>query len=187
MDEQAWVQIDMINQLIMLFESSRGSRMMEFDVIVRRPDGICDAAVYHRQVPLLSNDSKDISIFAHQGIVTAMFRPFPEPHFYVIGYLEAIHHCLEAHYLQQVHLRFGEAIRRHAVLAHRTPKPYPAVYDDVRNRRFDPVQPVLQVPPAPRHIRTVFRPIAPAPVTITVSQNRNMDMLQRNLDEVNKS
>jgi hypothetical protein len=84
--------------------------------------------------------------------------------------------------LQQVHIRFGEAIRRHAVLAHRTPRPYPAVYDDVRNRCFVPVRPVMPVPPAPRPVCTVFQPITPAPV----HQNRNMAMLQRNLDEVNK-
>jgi hypothetical protein len=145
MDEQSWIQLDMVKQLIMLFESFKDSRMMTLDVIARRSDGICDVAVYHRHVPLLPNDSKDLSIFAHQGIVAAIFRPFPEAHFFVTGYLEAIHNCLETYYLAQVHQRLGQAVRRHAVLASRTPRPYPASYDDVRNRHFEPVHPVLPI------------------------------------------
>jgi hypothetical protein len=65
MDETTWIQLETVKQLIMLFESCKSSRMMQLEVVVLRPDGVCDVLVHHRQVPLMSDNFRDISIFAH--------------------------------------------------------------------------------------------------------------------------
>jgi hypothetical protein len=77
MDETTWIQLETVKQLIMLFESFKLSRMMQLEVVARRPDSICNVIVYHRQIPLMPSDCQDISIFAHQGIVSAIHRTFP--------------------------------------------------------------------------------------------------------------
>jgi hypothetical protein len=147
MDETTLVQLQTVKQLITLMESFKHSRMMQLEVVARRPDSICDVIVYHRNIPLMISECTDISIFQHQGIVSATHQTFLEPHFFVTGFIEAIHNSLEAFYLSQVHKRLGEAVHRHAVLASRSPRPYPAYYDDVRNRHFAATRPVLPVPP----------------------------------------
>jgi hypothetical protein len=186
MDETAWVQLEMVKQLIMLFESFKNSKMMQLEVVARRPDGICDVLVYHRKIPLMPNALQDISIFAHQGIVSAIYRTFPEPHYFVTGFLEAIHNTLEAYYSAQVHRKLGEAVRRHAILASRSPRTYPSYFDDVRNRRFEVLRPVLPVPPVSRPPMNTFQPIHRPPVTIRFTQTKNIEALQQTLDEVKK-
>jgi hypothetical protein len=47
----------------------------------------------------MPNDFNDTTIFQHQGIVAAVYRQFPEPHFFVMGFPEAVHKALEAYYL----------------------------------------------------------------------------------------
>jgi hypothetical protein len=136
MDDTTWIQLETVKLLIMLFESCKRSRMMQLEVVARRPDSICNVIVYHRQIPLMPSDCQDISIFAHQGIVSAIHRTFPEPHFFITGFIEAIHNSLESYYLTQVHQRLGEAVRRHAVLAARSPRPYPAYYDEIVTLRL---------------------------------------------------
>jgi hypothetical protein len=50
----------------------------------------------------MPNDFHDISIFAHHGIVAAYYRVFPEPHFFIMGFQEAIQNLLQAYFLRQV-------------------------------------------------------------------------------------
>jgi hypothetical protein len=80
-------------------------------------------------------------------------------------------------------------VRRHAILAARTQRPYPAYYDDVRNRRFEVPRPVLPVAPVSRpHMATptTFLPLQHPPVTIRFTQTKNIEALQKTLDEVKK-
>jgi hypothetical protein len=190
MDETTLVQLETVKQLLMLIESSKYSRMMPLEIVAHRPDNICDVLVYHRNIRLMDNDFTDVSIFQHQSIVSAIYRTFPEPHFFVTGYLQAIHNSLEVFYLAQVHKRLGEVLTRHAGLASRSPGPYPAYYDDVRNRHFVPIGPVPPVTAVSRPRvaapDVVFTPIYRPPVTIPSTQSRNIESLQRTLDEVNK-
>jgi hypothetical protein len=90
MDESTVAQLVAVTQLLMLIESFANSRMMQLEVVRSRADGICDVLVHHRDIPLMSDDCTDVSIFNHQGIVAALHRTFPEPHFLVTGFLEAI-------------------------------------------------------------------------------------------------
>jgi hypothetical protein len=86
----------------------------------------------------MPSNSQDISIFAHQGIVSAIHRTF----------------------------------------------------DDVRNRRFEAQRPVLPVDPVPRPQMAaptaVFQPIQRPPVIIRFTQTKNIEALQKTLDEVKK-
>jgi hypothetical protein len=146
MEDTVWAQFEEVKQLIMLFQSFKQTRMMQLELLVRRPDNVCDILVYHRQIPLMTNDFQDVTIFQHQGIVSALYRQFPEPHFFITGFPEAVHNALESFYLAQVLQRLSAAVRRHAALAARTPRPYPAYYNDIRNRRFEPAVSVTPVP-----------------------------------------
>jgi hypothetical protein len=56
MDDTTWIQLEAVKQLIMLFESFKSSRMMQMEVVARRPDSVGNVLVYHRQVPLMPND-----------------------------------------------------------------------------------------------------------------------------------
>jgi hypothetical protein len=101
-------QLEEVKQLIMLFQSFRQARMMQLQLLVCRPDSVCDILVYHRQVPLMTNDFTDTTIFQHQGIVSALYRQFPEPHFFITGFPEAVHNALESFYLAQVLQRLSD-------------------------------------------------------------------------------
>jgi hypothetical protein len=71
-----------------------------------------------------------------------------------------------------------------------SPSPYPAYFDDVRNRRFEVPRPVLPVAPVSRPQMTTpmttFQPIQRPPVTIRFTHTKNIETLQRTLDEVKK-
>jgi hypothetical protein len=81
-DDANWVQLDLVKQVIILFKSFRNTMMVPLEVLAKRPDNICEVIVHVRQVPLMANNFKDISIFAHEAIVATYYRVFPEPHFF---------------------------------------------------------------------------------------------------------
>jgi hypothetical protein len=104
----------------------------------------------------------------------------------VTGYLEAIHNVLVAYFLAQVHQRLGEVVCRHAVLASRSSQPYPAYFDDVRNRHFAVPHPVQPEAPVFRPQLQTFQPIHRPPITIRMTSKRNIEALQATLDDVKK-
>jgi hypothetical protein len=135
----------------------------------------------------MTNDFQDVTIFQHQGIVSALYRQFPEPHFFIMGFPEAVHNALESFYLAQVLQRLSAAVRRHAVLAARTPHLYPAYYDDIRNRRFEPVASATPVPRPQVAVPAVpFQSLQRPPKTMRPTEAGSIAILQQTLDEVKK-
>jgi hypothetical protein len=190
MEQSTLAQLEMVQQLLLLITAFTTSRLMQLDVVLTRPDGICDVLVHHRDIPLMSDDFRHTSIFNHQGIVSAVFRDFPEPHFLVSGFLEAIHNSLEAFYLVQVHARLGQAVQRFIRLASSTPGPYPACYEDVRRRTFVPTRPVR---PMTSHVcspvtasTAQFRPIQRPPAPIRPRPSPTMETLQQTVNKVDE-
>jgi hypothetical protein len=136
MDPATLAQLEMIQQLLLLIIAFHTSRMMPIEVICTRPDGVCEVLVYHRDIPLMSDEFRETSIFHHQGVVSAVFRALPEPHFLVCGFLDAIHNALEAFYLVQVHARLGQAVLQFLRVAFHTPGPFPDTYRGMTCRTF---------------------------------------------------
>jgi hypothetical protein len=187
MEDTIAAQLEEVKQLIMLFQSFRQARMMQLQLLVRRPDSVCDILVYHRQVPLMTNDFQDVSIFNHQGIISAIYRQFPEPHFFIMGFPEAVHNALESFYLAQVLQRLSAAVTRHAALAARSPRPYPAYNDDIRNRRFESMTSVTPVPRPQVTVPVVpFQTVQRPPMTMRPTEAASIAILQQTLDEVQK-
>jgi hypothetical protein len=145
MDPATLAQLEVVQQLILLITAFTNSRLMPFQVLLQRPDGICDVLIHHRDIPLLNSNCADVSIFQHHGIVSALFGHRPEPHFLVMGYLEAIHNALETFYLVQVHAMLTQVVNRFIRFAASTPGPCPAAYHDARRRPYLPMRPVRPV------------------------------------------
>jgi hypothetical protein len=187
MEDTIAAQLEEVKQLIMLFQSFRPARMIQLQLLVRRPDSVCDILVYHRQVPLMTNDFTDTTIFQHQGIVSVLYRQFPEPHFFIMGFPEAVHNALESYYLAQVLQRLRATVTRHAALAARSPRPYPAYYEDIRNRRFVSMTSVLPIPRPQVTVPVVpFQAVQRPPMTRRPAEAANIAVLQQTLEEVQK-
>jgi hypothetical protein len=102
------------------------------EVLVQRPDGIVDVLLYLREIPFMTSDWSDKTLFEHPGIVHTVLVPYPQPHFLVQGYVEAIQSCVTTYIVHQMDIKMDQFATQQRMVARQTTPPVPAFYREAR-------------------------------------------------------
>jgi hypothetical protein len=131
MDATLWSNFSELQEMMSVFEGCRGRTILPLEVLVQRPDGVVDVCLYAREVPFMPPDWTDLSVFDHPGIVHTVLVPYPQQHFLIQGYVEAIQSCVATFIVCQMDIRMDQFATQQRMIARQSTPAVPPVLPGV--------------------------------------------------------
>jgi hypothetical protein len=107
-------------------------------------------------------DWSNVSMFDHPGVVHAALVPYPQPHFLIQGYVEAIQSCVTTFIVHQLDIRMDQFAMQQRLVARQMKPPVPAFYLEPQyHSAYSAVAPAstsaptMHRPTVAAHIRTM--------------------------------
>jgi hypothetical protein len=159
MDATLWSRFAELQGMMSVFEGCRGRTILPLEILVQRPDGVVDVCLYAWEVPFMPPDWTDLSVFEHPGIMRAVLVPYPQPHFLLQGYVEAIQSCVATFIIHQIDVRMDQFATQQRAVAQQSTPAVPQFYREAHYQTAHSAasasSPSMHHPTMSAHLRTL--------------------------------